>query len=87
MACPGARLQVTDRARVESARVGLAIALTLGRLYHAEWDASGMRRMLGHQPTFDAVVRGEPLGAIVSSWVPDIDAFLPVRKKYLLYGP
>jgi hypothetical protein len=78
---------VTDRAHVEASRLGIGIALTLRRLYAATWEPYGMRKMLGHQPTFDAVVRGEPLGAIVSSWVPDLDAFLPVRKKYLLYGP
>ena len=50
-------------------------------------SASGMRRMIGHEPTYLATVRGDPLDGIIASWKADLEAFAAVRSKYLLYAP
>jgi uncharacterized protein YbbC (DUF1343 family)/CubicO group peptidase (beta-lactamase class C family) len=86
-ACAGVFVSVLDRARVEPVRAGLALAQALLRLHADDFQPSGMRRMIGHEPTYAAVVRGDPLDGIVASWQPDLEAFAGVRKKYLLYEP
>lgn len=85
-ACEGVRVVVTDRARVEPVRTGLAIALAIARQSSGEWDPTDVRRMLGHAPTYAALLRAEPLDTIVAGYQADLTAFLAVRKKYLLYG-
>ncbi|MFT3767267.1 MAG: DUF1343 domain-containing protein [Minicystis sp.] len=86
-ACAGVMIGIVDRAKVEPVRLGLAIAQALLRLHAAEFQPSSMRRMIGHEPTYAAVVRGDPLDGIVTGWQADLETFLAVRKKYLLYGP
>ena len=85
-ACEGVRLLITDRARLEPVRTGLALALEIARQSPGDWDPTDMRRMLGHQPTYAALLRAEPLDTIVAGYQADLIAFLDVRKKYLLYG-
>lgn len=85
--CSGVSIAVVDRAKVEPVRLGLAIAEALLRLYPAEFQPSAMRRMIGHEPTYAAVLRGEGLDAIAAGWEQDLAAFAAVRSKYLLYAP
>jgi uncharacterized protein YbbC (DUF1343 family) len=85
--CAGVLVGVADRTKIEPVRVGLAIAEALLRLHPADFQPQGMRRMIGHEPTYLAVLRGDPLDAIVASWQADLEAFAAVRKKYLLYEP
>jgi uncharacterized protein YbbC (DUF1343 family)/CubicO group peptidase (beta-lactamase class C family) len=85
-ACEGVRLTITDRARFEPVRTALALALAIARQSPGEWDPSDMRRMLGHAPTYAALLRAEPLDTIVAGYQAELTAFLDVRKKYLLYG-
>jgi uncharacterized protein YbbC (DUF1343 family) len=86
-ACAGVMIGVVDRAKVEPVRLGLAIAQALIKLHPAEFQPTSMRRMIGHEPTYAATVRGDPLDGIVASWKGDLEAFAAVRSKYLLYAP
>jgi uncharacterized protein YbbC (DUF1343 family) len=85
--CAGVLLGITDRARFEPVRTGLAVAQKLLELHPGEFQPANMRRMIGHEPTYAALLRGEPLDRIVTSWEADLAAFAEVRKKYLLYLP
>lgn len=83
--CEGVMIGITDRSKVEPVRTGIAIAQALARIHPGEVDLSSMRRMIGHEPTYLAVVRQDKLESIVAGWQSDVEAFGAVRKKYLLY--
>jgi uncharacterized protein YbbC (DUF1343 family) len=83
--CGGVTVRITDRARFEPVRAGLAVAQALGRLYPSDWQSKNVLLLLGHQPTYAALVRGDPLDALAAGWRPGLDAFMEVRKKALLY--
>ncbi len=83
--CEGVRVAVEDRQRVEPVRVGLAIAAALLRLHPGVWEAKNVITLLGHAPTFTALLRGDAYEAMAAGWQHDLDAFLVLRKKYLLY--
>src|SRR6185503_21246281 len=57
--CEGVRVFVEDRRRVEPVRVGLAIAAALLRLDPGAWEAKNVMTLLGHGPTFTALLRGD----------------------------
>ncbi|APR81968.1 Hypothetical protein A7982_07317 [Minicystis rosea] len=86
-ACAGVLIGVVDRAKIEPVRLGLAIAQTLLRLHAKDFEPASMRRMIGHEPTYAAVVRGDPIDGIIAGWQADMEAFAASRKKYLLYTP
>jgi uncharacterized protein YbbC (DUF1343 family) len=84
-ACEGVAIHVDDRASFDPIRTGLTVARTLITLYPADFQPKGLLLLLGNQATFDALLRGDPLEKIVSSWSPDLAAFAAVRARYLLY--
>ena len=83
--CEGVQIAVTDRARFEPVRMGLAIAAALLRLHRDAWESKNVLTLLGHPPTFAALLRGDTVESMVSGWQAELSAFLAVRKKYLLY--
>jgi uncharacterized protein YbbC (DUF1343 family)/CubicO group peptidase (beta-lactamase class C family) len=83
--CEGVLLRIEDRGRFEPVRAGISVAATLRRLYPEAWEAKNVLTLLGDQATFAALLRGASPDAMVSGWQPGLRAFLPVRKKYLLY--
>ena len=83
--CGGVLLDVTDRARIEPVRLGIAVALTLRKLYPDEWRPRGFARMLADEATAAAVRNGRPLAEVEATWQRELDAFRATRAKYLLY--
>ena len=83
--CEGVLLHVEDRARLAPVRTGLALASALLRLHRGAWKPANLLVLLGHQPTFTALLRGDSLEAMEAGWEPELRAFLEVRKRYLLY--
>ncbi len=81
----GVTVQVDDRRRFEPGRTRRAIAAALRRLHPEAWDAKNVMTLLGHAPTFAALLRGDSADAMAAGWQPGLAAFLAVRKKYLLY--
>jgi uncharacterized protein YbbC (DUF1343 family) len=82
--CGGVELTLTDRARFESVRTGVAIARALHALYPEPWHPRDMM-LLGHAATFRAIMEGDSLAAIASRWETDVAAFRAARAPYLLY--
>ncbi len=83
--CGGVLLHVDDRARFEPVKTGLGIAAALLRLHRESWEPKHVALLLGHEPTFAALLRGDSPEAMAAAWQADLQAFLEVRKKYLLY--
>lgn len=82
-ACGGVRLTITDRAALRPVRLGVAIALTLRRLYGDAFHLEAMAPLLRHQPTLDAIRAGKPLDEIVAGWREE--EFGRRRAPYLIY--
>ncbi|MDI3289210.1 exo-beta-N-acetylmuramidase NamZ domain-containing protein [Polyangium sp. 15x6] len=83
--CEGVALDVTDPAKIEPVRVGLAIAVALRRLYPEEWKPAGVLTLLGSARVHEALVRGEDLSHLVALYEQDLKAFSERRRPHLLY--
>jgi uncharacterized protein YbbC (DUF1343 family) len=84
--CHGLHWRVTDRARFEPVRTGLAVARALRRLYPRAWDLPKLDRLLVHPQAMRAIEAGLPLDAVVGTYAAELAAFAAKREKYLLYG-
>jgi uncharacterized protein YbbC (DUF1343 family) len=83
--CHGARIVVTDRAALQSVRMGIEIASALAKLYPDKFQAAKMIELAGNAATIERLAAGDAPAAIVSSWNEGLAAFRKVRAKYLLY--
>jgi len=85
--CSGVRLRVTERTSFEPVRTGIAIAITLRKLFPNAWNAARLRGMVGDPSIAAAVAEGHRLPAVEALWQHDLAAFQAKRQKYLLYPP
>jgi uncharacterized protein YbbC (DUF1343 family)/CubicO group peptidase (beta-lactamase class C family) len=83
--CGGMQIYLEDWSRFDSLRTGLAIASALRRFFPDQWETERYSRLLAHPPTLEALRRGDGADAIRSGWQKELEAFLTVRGRYLLY--
>jgi uncharacterized protein YbbC (DUF1343 family)/CubicO group peptidase (beta-lactamase class C family) len=83
--CGGVNLVITNWERFNPLELGVGLAVVLRKLYPDAWDSSGLLRMTADRPTFEAVREGKSLAAIRGEWSEELDRFLRVRSKYLMY--
>jgi uncharacterized protein YbbC (DUF1343 family) len=83
--CEGVRVALTDRDALQSMRMGIEIALALGKLYPGKFKAAKMIFLVGNAATLKQLADGKDPAAIVASWKTDLESFRRVRAKYLLY--
>jgi uncharacterized protein YbbC (DUF1343 family) len=83
--CRGVRVTITDAARFEPIRTGLAIARALHELHGSDWDIEGLDRMLRHRGALEAVRAGKGLADVESTWASELAAFRERRERFLLY--
>jgi uncharacterized protein YbbC (DUF1343 family) len=84
--CGGVQILVDDWAKFQPVKTGIAVACTLRRLYPDAWKVKSYDRLLGHKATFDALQAGIAWQDMERGWQPGLEAFLRVRKQYLLYS-
>jgi uncharacterized protein YbbC (DUF1343 family) len=83
--CEGVRVVLTDRDALQTMRMGVEIALALGKLYPGKFDAARMIELVGNAATIKQIMEREDPAAIVASWSGELEAFRTMRAKYLLY--
>jgi len=83
--CQGVSITITDRAVLDSMRMGLEIAEALQRLYPKQFQLEKINELLGSQATLEQLERGVEPVRIAASWREELDKFRSVREKYLLY--
>lgn len=83
--CGGVRVTVTDRARFEPVRTGVAMASELRALYPQKWHFDDVNRLLASRIALDAIAQGKSLPEIEATWEKELAAFRVKREKYLLY--
>jgi uncharacterized protein YbbC (DUF1343 family) len=83
--CGGVSILLTSRDACDVVDIGLLIAKTLCRLYPHNFDTDKMEHLLRHPPTLAAIKSDQPLKDIRAVWQKDLNEFLKVRAKYLMY--
>ena len=76
---------VTQRDRLQSVDVGIAIAQTLQRLYPKDFALTKVNRLLQNPETIAAITAGKSLAEIKQGWTAELDAFKKRRAQYLIY--
>jgi uncharacterized protein YbbC (DUF1343 family) len=83
--CGGVQILVTNWDEFDPLRLGTVLALELRRQYPANWDPTGLKRMLADRATYDDILAGRALDEIMSRWDAELAEFQKVRSRYLLY--
>jgi uncharacterized protein YbbC (DUF1343 family) len=84
-ACGGVNIVVIDRDALNAVDVGIALALTLQRLYPNDFALEKVQHLLQHELTINAIKTGKPLAEIKKLWAGDLDEFKKRREKFLIY--
>jgi uncharacterized protein YbbC (DUF1343 family)/CubicO group peptidase (beta-lactamase class C family) len=83
--CHGVRITVTDRARLDAARLGLELAAALHRLYPRQFRIEATTGMIGSRKIVTAIAAGADPRTLPATWQSELKAYQAVRDKYLLY--
>src|SRR5207249_5877520 len=66
--CGGINLIITDRARFQSVRTGIEIAVALHKLFPTQWKIDGYSHLLVNKDTLERLQRGDSPEEIIQSW-------------------
>lgn len=83
--CRGVRFKVTDRAKVEAVRTGIALATAIQRLHPGTFKLDPMQKLLLHPGTLDSIRRTRPVAQTMALFATDVAAFRQRRATVLLY--
>jgi uncharacterized protein YbbC (DUF1343 family) len=83
--CGGVQIYIDDWGRFETLPVGVTIACALKRLYPKEWQSKRYGVLLGHPATLAAIERGERPARVTRRWRAELEGYLALRRRYLLY--
>ena len=83
--CGGVYIIVTDRNRLRAVDLGFTLAITLQRMYPAQFALDKLDTLLQHAPTVEAIRAGRSLPEIRRLWNADLEAFQRRRQPFLLY--
>lgn len=84
----GVEVYVTDPARFESTRTGIAMIQTAHDMYPDDFEFLAndfITKLTGNAYVKDMILESAPLEDILRKIEDERDAFLPIRKEYLLY--
>jgi len=86
----GVQIHITNPRTFKPVSTGLHILSVLNNLYGDKIilpmdNSSGFSKAMGNASTATGLEGNKPAKDIISSWQEGIDAFMPVRAKYLLY--
>jgi uncharacterized protein YbbC (DUF1343 family) len=83
--CGGVNIVITDRASFDPLGTGLLLAVTLRRLYPADWQTTSLNRLLSSEKTYRGILAGRQVDQLRSAYQDELNAFLRRRTAYLLY--
>jgi uncharacterized protein YbbC (DUF1343 family) len=81
----GIQITVLDRDRYWSTRVGLELASFLSRTYPNRINLQQTAGLIGDDQTIEALEKGESPATIWEMWETELQPFLTIRQKYLIY--
>ena len=83
--CYGVNILVTNREQLDAPELGLELAAALHKLYPLGYDLGKMNQLLVNKATFTALQAGQDPHRIAEGWQDQLDQFMDVRQKYLMY--
>lgn len=83
--CDGVQIIVDDWARFEPLSAGLAFAGVLRKLYPDAWQVERYDELLRHRKTWEGLKRGVPWRELKTAWQPQLQRFVEIRRRYLIY--
>jgi uncharacterized protein YbbC (DUF1343 family) len=83
--CRGVNIHLTNRDTCPVLDIGIALARHLHRLYPAEFQLDKFQKLVGHQPTVEAIRAGRSLSEIKEMWAAGLAVFEARRQPFLLY--
>jgi uncharacterized protein YbbC (DUF1343 family)/CubicO group peptidase (beta-lactamase class C family) len=83
--CGGLRFVVTDRRALRPVRTGLALAVTLQRMYGERYALDKIEHLLRDPGMLEAIRAGKSLEFVTALYRVDEESFKERRAKYLLY--
>lgn len=83
--CGGVHLVITDRDALKPVASGIAIVVTLQRLYPKFFALDKVNTLLNHSVSLRAIRSGSDARGISESWASELDAFLQRRAGALMY--
>jgi uncharacterized protein YbbC (DUF1343 family) len=83
--CNGINIIIVDRARFNSVRTGIEIAVALRKLFPTGWQTEKYNRLLVNSEIYELVKRGDEPETIEKTWQKNLDDFRRRRAQFLLY--
>jgi uncharacterized protein YbbC (DUF1343 family)/CubicO group peptidase (beta-lactamase class C family) len=83
--CHGVNIMLTDREFLDSPELGIELASALAKLYPEQFHMEKMIDILANQNVYDQLVQGVDPHRIALNWQDELQTFLQVRAKYLIY--
>lgn len=83
--CGGVNITLTDRNRLDAPLLGIELLSAVYALYPERFQIDKTASMLGSGKVLQALRAGEDPQRIVAAWRGDLERFLALRGRYLLY--
>jgi uncharacterized protein YbbC (DUF1343 family) len=85
--CHGIRIIVSNRDKLEPYFSGIKIVDEICQMYPGqfEWKAAHFNRLCGTSKIRDAIANHSSVDVLQSKWQKELESFLKIRAKYLLY--
>ena len=83
--CGGVNMVVTERNALDSPELGIELASALHTLYPNDWKIEKFTQLLANHAIFATVSSGDDPRHIAQMWQEDLEKFMKLREKYLLY--
>ena len=81
----GVQMVVTDRSVLDAPELGLELGSALLKLYSADWKLDRLIDLLGNESTLAELMSGKDPRCIAEDYQPNLQQFMRVRQKYLIY--
>ena len=82
--CHGVQIVLVDRQALDPTAMGIEIASALYKLYPDEFQIDSTRDLIGEN-ALQAIKDGQDPQSIIMQWQEQLEQFLKLRSKYLLY--
>lgn len=81
----GVRFRITERDQLDAVRLGIALVVTLHRLYPADFPLAKVNDLLRHPATIELIRSGATVDQVVDAWKQEQQDFQQRRARYLIY--
>ena len=83
--CGGIHMVLTDRNQLDAPGLGIEIASALMKLFPQDYQPDKMIQLLADPAAFDSLKAGHDPRRIADEWRDELEKFLAIREKYLIY--